>query len=789
MSKIFFYPNLCKVSILFWLIGISSLTAIEVQAQTNFPLRHLLFNSNNNVAGLDFGTIPPTPYLTGIAGAYEAIAHYEDEQGNLLFWFNSNGVYDANANFMAGSWGIFADANATEVCIAPVPEQENQYYIFYNAQQCSSLYYSIVDMSVNNGGSIGDVVTLNTSIDIVDQYAEGLEVVRIPNSPNYWLLSYNCSVGGFFKSMVTTGGVSTPELIHSYPIPEGFDGRGEFDYHAGRIGMCYAWSDAVFTAEFDPQTGLISNPIILDDEAINSNPFGVEFSPDGTKMYFSLWYSPNINNVFQYDFNTDVLSSWLPEYGNTSNWISGLGQIEQGRDNKLYIIEDAGEHVLVIDNPNETAENISFSTIFLGTTTGLGISDPIQWNSDQYVNVYDCVEQNSTTLLSHELTNNETTWFNYHDSSEILFTGASYELDIDNEPLYITAINTGGDYINFEINLLPQIELVSSITIVPGLSTELNASISPINEETTYYWFPETGLSDFNALNPEAAPEETTTYTLTVMEDECISQSEITVFVAENLQLLNDTLCINEGNIIDLSLQTDSLNVPIWYNINEPLEILANSYNYEIVMGNTPVTYVAHADHLSSDGIGIILKTTLLPSAAPQLGDDITIQLGQPALIVANGSDNYSWDLDPSIFSINAMQDTLIVLPNASTTYTAYSEGVWCGIESSQITVFVVDENQDTLYTHIDTDTSYRMSLPYPNPAHNQCTIDFNDVTEDIYLQLIDITGKIIQDYVVPAGSHQLNINTSNLPNGSYYYLLKDVEGQTKTGKIVVVHL
>ena len=94
-----------------------------------------------------------------------------------------------------------------------------------------------------------------------------------------------------------------------------------------------------------------------------------------------------------------------------------------------------------------------------------------------------------------------------------------------------------------------------------------------------------------------------------------------------------------------------------------------------------------------------------------------------------------------------------------------------------------------TLYTHIDTDTSYRMSLPYPNPAHNQCTIDFNDVTEDIYLQLIDITGKIIQDYVVPAGSHQLNINTSNLPNGSYYYLLKDVEGQTKTGKIVVVHL
>ncbi len=64
--------------------------------------RNLFFNSFENVIRLDFSTDPPTPFPTGISGSYEGIAHYEDGNGNILFWFNATGVYDANSDFMGG---------------------------------------------------------------------------------------------------------------------------------------------------------------------------------------------------------------------------------------------------------------------------------------------------------------------------------------------------------------------------------------------------------------------------------------------------------------------------------------------------------------------------------------------------------------------------------------------------------------------------------------------------------------------------------------------------------------
>ncbi len=683
--------------------------------------RNLFFNSNTDVVRLDFSDEPPTPYLTGIAGSYEGIAHFEDGNGNLLFWFNSNGMYDANANFMPGSWGIFADASSAEVCISPVPEQDDKYYVFYNAQTCSNLYYSVVDMSITGGGSIGDVVELNTLID-AGSYSEGLEVVQIPGTPNYWLLSYDCNQG-FKKSLINPDGVSEPCLFHTYPSPSGgFDGRGEFDYHKGRIGMCYAWSNAVFTGEFNPETGVLTNPLTLNDPAISSNVFGVEFSPDGTKMYFSLWYFPNINNVFQYNFDNDILSSWLPNYGPGSSWISGLGEIELGLNGKLYIIEDGGSNILTIENPNDSAGDIVFSSIPIGTTTGLGISDHIQsYFFETEEPEPECVEIGSALELTHGLVDNETQWHYTDDPTNILFVGETYTGIMGEDILNISATNTNaGDAcfdgltvsIDFTISPIPQVDPGADQTIGIGETTAMTATVIPAG--ATVYWYPTIGLADFTSLTTDASPTETTTYSLTVINGDCEVQEQMTIFVFDKI-IIQDTICAEIGSTVNLSLPSDTLTNHSWTDVAEPDTELGNTPTYSTNVSNAIVTYSGTTDNVLPDGTGLIHQTTIIPLASPNAGADITIQAGQTALLIATGADDagYLWNADPSIVTSDLSQDSLEVMPNVTTTYTLNSAYDPFCPTNDQVTVIVTSEEESTLCSVIG--EIFKLEIPDDN--------------------------------------------------------------------------
>jgi len=139
------------------------------------------------------------------------------------------------------------------------------------------------------------------------------------------LLTYECNKG-YKKFLIDAAGINPGQSIYPFAQPGGFDGRGEFDYHKGRIGHCFAFANTVFLADFDPETGDICNPVVLEDPLkFNSAPFGVEFSPDGSKMYFSLWYTLGIPNVFQYDFSLGTYKAFLPSLGGVVS--AGLGQI------------------------------------------------------------------------------------------------------------------------------------------------------------------------------------------------------------------------------------------------------------------------------------------------------------------------------------------------------------------------------------------------------------------------------------------------------------------------------
>ena len=340
-------------------------------------INNIFFNCTDDIVGLDYSSGTPVVQYTGIANGYEGIAHAEDGSGNILFYVNSNGVYNPTSGLIAGSAGIFADPSSTEINICPFVGQPNKFYIIYNDETCSELYYTVVDMSLNGGQ--GGILQLNTLISN-DYFSEGLEIVRKTCQNSYWLIAYKCGIG-FWKFSIDSAGITDNGLGVAYIDPPGYDGRGELDFHKGKIGIAFAFTQTGAVVDFDPVTGVFSNPITI-APAVSGTPggfYGCEFSPNADYVYFSRWYYNGGVNLIRYNFNTQLYDFYTitsPQAPGGSDY--GPGQIELAIDNKLYMGYSGTHQIIVIDNPGASVPAISYITVT--STISLGCSDHIQSN-------------------------------------------------------------------------------------------------------------------------------------------------------------------------------------------------------------------------------------------------------------------------------------------------------------------------------------------------------------------------------------------------------------------------
>ena len=78
------------------------------------------------------------------------------------------------------------------------------------------------------------------------------------------------------------------------------------------------------------------------------------------------------------------------------------------------------------------------------------------------------------------------------------------------------------------------INISENTTINPGENVQLLASGGDF-----YQWEPPDGLNNTNTANPIASPEETTTYTVLIVSETCISKAEVTVIVDDASLIYN----------------------------------------------------------------------------------------------------------------------------------------------------------------------------------------------------------------------------------------------------------
>ena len=77
----------------------------------------------------------------------------------------------------------------------------------------------------------------------------------------------------------------------------------------------------------------------------------------------------------------------------------------------------------------------------------------------------------------------------------------------------------------------------------------------------------------------------------------------------------------------------------------------------------------------------------------------------------------------------------------------------------------------------------------YPNPAQNEVTFKFeNEFTSQATIILIDVLGKMIGEHILQINSNNVaKLNVSALPNGLYYYTIKQPSRTNITGKLTVL--
>lgn len=377
--------------------------------------------------GLDFNNIiNGLPSLIHTSQYAESGVSICDINGQLLFYSCGGKVWDKNHSVMPNGDNLMpeipqgggmafdpprsvASSSWMGGAIIPIPNGCNRYYVFgvvartgldgpLDNSDGGKLYYSIVDMSLNNG--LGDVDANNAYILVDTGLTE--HVVAIPgNNCDYWILSTTQAFGyippllhSFKAYHVTEEGVSpVPQTSLSMEQPlmpfnepyYRYLSRGiktSFDYKKIAIDFGHmSGDDAGFGAgfrlfDFDRNTGIVSNELQVFDDTL-CDATNLCFSPDDTKVYLvarSTASNDGLNDryILQYDITSNDAVTIRDSKVVLQKLVATRGAgMKVGPDERLYIAPCDGDGLVsVIPYPNITGIGCGFWKDTISSASG-----------------------------------------------------------------------------------------------------------------------------------------------------------------------------------------------------------------------------------------------------------------------------------------------------------------------------------------------------------------------------------------------------------------------------------
>ncbi len=363
--------KLFSLLLLLLIINFQFLISNSVLAQKEANIWY--FGSN---AGLDFNGGAPVALTNSAMNTYEGCSSIADANGNLLFYTDGTTIWNRNHVPMPNGSGLTGNSTSTQAgMIVKQPGNANLYYVF-------TLYtdyaYSVVDMTLQGGN--GDVQAGNKNIIIsAGVNAEKQCATKNANGNDIWILMHEYGTNGFRAYLLTPAGLNLVPVVSNIGIIHntGQYGQMKFNPQGTKVGLgiVSAAQGNVEVFDFSNTTGMVSNNIAIANGY--SQCYGLEFSPDGTKMYATTNAGTYI--VYQYDLNAGSAAAVIAsqtQVGATQGFDATGMQLAP--DNKIYVAPTGSGYLDVINNPNIAGVGCNYTNngMFLaGRITNLGLPE------------------------------------------------------------------------------------------------------------------------------------------------------------------------------------------------------------------------------------------------------------------------------------------------------------------------------------------------------------------------------------------------------------------------------
>ena len=374
-----------------------------------------------NYAGVDFNGGTPVALtngqLTWPAGQQhiEGTSAISDSSGAILFYSNGMTVWDKSHQIMQNGTGLLGSFSTTQSSIiVPRPFSDTYFYLFTVAGGCcpnnisDGFRYSAIDMCANGG--LGEVVTTEKNIKLIDSITEKVAATRHSNGTDYWILTHT-KYNKFYAFQLSTSGI-TNTVVSSIGSNHPAAGQGQLKISPNGQKIAIGSSSTPGLLElfdFDKTTGIVSNPISL-NRMYNGNIYGVEFSPNNSILYTFSWSysSPLGMYISQYDIssgNPTIINASLNLILSIPNIVNGHG-MQIANNGKIYLTSFADNYSLAsINNPNTYGLGCNFQDPSVSLLGNSGFS-----SLPSFISNYD---------YSNKMANSCATAINSIDKSEI----------------------------------------------------------------------------------------------------------------------------------------------------------------------------------------------------------------------------------------------------------------------------------------------------------------------------------------------------------------------------------
>jgi gliding motility-associated-like protein len=270
-----------------------------------------------NKAGLRYHTGVPVAVDTSAMFSFQTTASISDTAGNLRFYSNSETVWNRNHEVMPNGDSLKGwSGRALAVVAVPAPGKADQYYIFTSypygtTNSYNTAYYSIIDMSADNG--LGDVIVKNIPVPGGADIQSPLVMTMHANNEAFWLVMMKVGYSGsdtLFSYILDEYGLNSipvkTVIGHTGNIFMKFAPNGEYMFFGGFNG------GNSMILQFNKATGMFQEILEFDPEPGDDDYYyveGAEFSANSEFLYCTMWKRPFWLNdtttckIVQYDLS------------------------------------------------------------------------------------------------------------------------------------------------------------------------------------------------------------------------------------------------------------------------------------------------------------------------------------------------------------------------------------------------------------------------------------------------------------------------------------------------------